>query len=200
MKRSTPRSSLPSLRRKCGRVQLRRGQSHLRPSTTRQHPDGTWTRDPFPGNIIPPNRIDPVARNILGIQSLGAQPNRAPPQARGQPTMFLPTSSREPSSTTTTCASTITFYRVQNQRRLHSERSERLRTPDPLQRGPAPFDAETGNYSPTRVNNTSVGYTWMISPTLSTIRAQAISAGADRTAVPCFGEGWPQQLGIPNVG
>lgn len=36
-------------------------------ATTRQLPDGSWTRDPFPGNVIPPERIDPVARKILEI-------------------------------------------------------------------------------------------------------------------------------------
>jgi hypothetical protein len=35
------------------------------PSTTRQLPDGTYTRDPFPGNVIPPDRMSTVARNIL---------------------------------------------------------------------------------------------------------------------------------------
>jgi hypothetical protein len=35
------------------------------PLTTRQLPDGTYTRDPFPGNVIPAGRLSPVARNIL---------------------------------------------------------------------------------------------------------------------------------------
>src|SRR3954467_14989860 len=34
------------------------------PATTKLV-DGVWTRDPFPGNIIPKERIDPVIRNIL---------------------------------------------------------------------------------------------------------------------------------------
>src|SRR5215472_440016 len=34
------------------------------PNTTRLE-DGVWVRDPFPGNVIPQNRFDPVARNIL---------------------------------------------------------------------------------------------------------------------------------------
>jgi hypothetical protein len=37
------------------------------PATTRQLPDGTWVRDPFPGNRIPQNRIDPVAAKILAV-------------------------------------------------------------------------------------------------------------------------------------
>jgi carboxypeptidase family protein len=35
------------------------------PATTRVLPDGTVVRDPFPGNIIPANRITPIARQFL---------------------------------------------------------------------------------------------------------------------------------------
>ena len=35
------------------------------PATSRQLPDGSWIRDPFPGNIIPANRISQVTQNIL---------------------------------------------------------------------------------------------------------------------------------------
>jgi len=35
------------------------------PATTQQLPDGSFTRSPFPGNIIPADRISPVSRNIL---------------------------------------------------------------------------------------------------------------------------------------
>ena len=37
------------------------------PATTRVLPDGTVVRDPFPGNIIPANRISPIARQFLGF-------------------------------------------------------------------------------------------------------------------------------------
>ena len=38
------------------------------PATTRQDANGKWIRDPFPGNIIPKNRFDPVAVNFLAQQ------------------------------------------------------------------------------------------------------------------------------------
>jgi hypothetical protein len=46
------------------------------PATTRPHPTqaGRFIRDPFPGNIIPANRISPVARRILDYFPL---PNQA---------------------------------------------------------------------------------------------------------------------------
>ncbi len=37
------------------------------PFTTRQE-NGTWIRDPFPGNRIPENLIDPVARNLISLR------------------------------------------------------------------------------------------------------------------------------------
>lgn len=35
------------------------------PSTTRPNPAGGFIRDPFPGNIVPPDRIDSIAKAIL---------------------------------------------------------------------------------------------------------------------------------------
>jgi len=54
------------------------------------NPDGTG-RLPFPGNVIPANRISPVARNILALMP---QPN-IPGAAFGQVNYELPSSERE---------------------------------------------------------------------------------------------------------
>ncbi len=42
-----------------------RGYPIYDPNTTRLE-NNVWVRDPFPGNVIPQSRFDPVARNILG--------------------------------------------------------------------------------------------------------------------------------------
>ena len=49
------------------------------PATTRPHPTqaGRFIRDPFPGNIIPQHRIDPVARNIMSFYPAPNQPGTA---------------------------------------------------------------------------------------------------------------------------
>src|SRR5215203_1110183 len=49
------------------------------PATTRPHPTqpGRFIRDPFPGNLIPANRIDPIARSILGFYPLPNQTGTA---------------------------------------------------------------------------------------------------------------------------
>lgn len=49
------------------------------PATTRPHPTtpGRFIRDPFPGNIIPAHRIDPMAQRILDYYPLPNQPGTA---------------------------------------------------------------------------------------------------------------------------
>src|SRR6185369_10949893 len=46
------------------------------PSTTRANPNGSgFIRDPFPGNVIPTNRLDPVGQKVLNFYPA---PNRTP--------------------------------------------------------------------------------------------------------------------------
>ncbi len=48
------------------------------PFTTRPNPAGSgFVRDPFPGNVIPANRMDPVARQVLQYFPLPNQPGNA---------------------------------------------------------------------------------------------------------------------------
>src|SRR5688572_158460 len=56
------------------------------PFTIRPHPTqaGRFTRDPFPGNIIPPNLIDPVAKKMLEYFPLPNQPGLADGQQNFQ--------------------------------------------------------------------------------------------------------------------
>jgi hypothetical protein len=44
------------------------------PLTTTVAPGGRLTRQPFPNNIIPPNRLDPVGRNLVNLYALPNQP------------------------------------------------------------------------------------------------------------------------------
>ena len=56
------------------------------PFTIRPHPTqaGRFTRDPFPGNIIPPNLLDPVAKKILEFFPLPNQQGTADGQQNFQ--------------------------------------------------------------------------------------------------------------------
>ncbi len=59
------------------------------PKTTANGPNGSVLRDPFPGNIIPSNRFDPVAVAILKVgivnPSTGAMIRNTPALSSGQP-------------------------------------------------------------------------------------------------------------------
>src|SRR5881397_4045960 len=48
------------------------------PLTTRPNPAGGFTRDPFPGNVIPADRIDPIAKAILEHYPLPTNRNASP--------------------------------------------------------------------------------------------------------------------------
>jgi hypothetical protein len=62
------------------------------PLTTRLLPNGTYTRDPFPGNVIPANRISPVARNIAAfLPTPSAQVSAANGTANKQTTVPVST-------------------------------------------------------------------------------------------------------------
>ncbi|MCU0241871.1 MAG: carboxypeptidase regulatory-like domain-containing protein, partial [Vicinamibacteria bacterium] len=64
----TPRSfavTMPTLLERAGDFS-KSGKTIYDPLTTRLGPDGkTYVRDPFPGNVIPANRIDPISKKIL---------------------------------------------------------------------------------------------------------------------------------------
>ncbi|MGE5568277.1 MAG: TonB-dependent receptor domain-containing protein [Rhodospirillales bacterium] len=47
------------------------------PATIKAEPNGTFSRQPFPGNIIPPDRIHPVAKKILALWPSPNQPGTA---------------------------------------------------------------------------------------------------------------------------
>lgn len=56
--------------------------------TTGRDVNGTWTRDPFAGNIIPKDRVNPIARKIVDYMR---KPNRPSPagQAYSQQNVFI---------------------------------------------------------------------------------------------------------------
>lgn len=77
------RATVPTLAERSGDFSnTRDGQGRVitiyDPETTRAVAGGGFTRDPFPGNIIPSNRIDPLSRRLLEYLPL---PNVAPNNA-----------------------------------------------------------------------------------------------------------------------
>ena len=61
------------------------------------------------------------------------------------------------------------------------------------------FDHNQGNYNPFRQINSSLGYTWIASPSVVNDSRIGYYRRRNDTQVPSFGGNWPQQLGIPGL-
>lgn len=193
-------TSVPGLDMRQGLFNFAGANPIYDPSTTRQLADGTWTREPFPGNQIPLNRIDPVARKVLDLDPW-VQPNQA-----GSVNGW------GPSNNVLANEFARTFFNDWNLRLDHQfstafkingsftlNDQSGFGRPVQYREDRLAFDSPQGNYSPTRVSNSSIGYTWVISPTLINDSRAGYFRRKTETQVPSFGENWPQQLGIPNV-
>ncbi len=159
------------------------------PATTRQLADGTWTRDPFVGNRIPLNRIDPVARRVLELDPW-VSPN--------QPGSFTNTG---PNNNVIADEFARVFFNDYNLRidhqfstawKLYGSSTENDQSgwqrPILFRSDRLEFDAERGNYAPNKVRNASLGYTWLASPTLFNDSRVGYFRRYTETMVPSFGQ------------
>jgi len=179
------------------------------PATTRLNPafnsgqpvsaaNPQWLRDPFPGNKIPLERLDPVARKILGLNPW-ADPNQAGSYNAAGPSanFYYDEFSR-------------TFFKDHNVRIDHQFSSNvklygsytvnyQSGYGRPRNITIADFDGLEGNYQPFEQHNISVGNTWVLNPTtVNDVRVGYYRRRNDKT-VPSSGKDWAKQLGIPNV-
>jgi hypothetical protein len=169
------------------------------PATTR-FVNGQWLRDPFPGNIIPANRIDPVARKVLEFDPW-RQPNRAGTyNALGTNGNYLADEFAR------------VFLDDYNLRLDHQfstnfkiyyswtdNRYSGFARPWNIRYDRPEFDHVAGTYSPSRNQNMSFGKTWIISPTMVNDARIGYYRRFAETSVPSYQGNWAQILGIPNV-
>ena len=174
------------------------GQAIYDPSTTRQSPDGTWTRDPFPTKSVPVSRFDPVAQKILGFNPW-VSPNA--------PGSLSPTG---PVTNLITNENSRTFFEDYSGRVDHQFSSNfkiygsytynhQSGLNRPTNIAVKVFDGSQGVESPFTGQNYSVGKTWVINPSMINDarvgyyrrRNDQFSYSADQN--------WAQQLGIPGV-
>jgi hypothetical protein len=174
------------------------GQALYDPLTTRQNPDGTWTRDPFPTRIIPQNRFDSAAAKILSYN-----PWRPP----NTPASF---SSTGPVSNFTYNPPSRTFFEDYSGRVDHQfsasfkiygsytyNHQSGLGRPTSVQ--VKAFDGTTGNLTPFTEQNYSAGATYIFNPTtINDARIGFYRARSD-TLVPSYNQDWGATLGIPNI-
>jgi hypothetical protein len=171
------------------------------PATTRQLADGTWVRDPFPGNIIPTNRFDPVAQKLLSINPwhspniVGGNSSTGP--SRSDPNLEYNEFAK-------------VFFDDFNVRIDHQfssnlkaygswthNRQNGLGRPRNV--SILDFDAREGNDQPFHQHNASTGMTWVVNPTtVNDARIGFFRRRNDRI-VPSYKKNYGQILGIPNI-
>ncbi len=169
------------------------------PASTRQV-NGSWLRDPFPGNQVPQTRFDPVARNVLGFNPW-VDPNRAGTY-----------NSQGPSGNLLANEFARTFFDDYNVRldhqfsqnfKIYGSWTENRQTgfgrPINIRADRPEFDHSQGNYSPFYQRNLSAGETWIVSNSIVNDARVGYYRRFNKTDVPSFDQNWAQQLGIPNV-
>ena len=170
------------------------------PATTRQLPDGTWVRDPFPGNRIPLNRFDPVARRVLGFDPWVPANQTGTYNSLGPVDNLL---ADEFAKTFFDDYSLRIDHQVSTAFKIYGSYTQNNQTgfgrPINIREATPAFDSFQGNYAPFTQLNSSLGYTWVASPTVVNDSRVGYYRRRNDTVVPSFNEGWPGMLGIPNL-
>jgi hypothetical protein len=169
------------------------------PATTRRLADGTWARDLFPGNVVPLNRFDPVARTVIGIDPW-VRPNR-----EGR---YLNTG---PDGNLLADEFAKVFFDDFNLRLDHQfnpnfkiygsyteNRQNGLGRPINIKETMGEFDASQGRNAPFYGRNISAGKTWIVRPHIINDARVGYYRRWNITEIPRYGENWSQLLGIPN--
>jgi hypothetical protein len=165
------------------------------PSTARQV-GGTWVRDPFPGNIIPKNKWDPVSTKILELAPItdplfDTLVNNIPTLGSSSPTFQE------------TMLTLKADHNISTKHRLSStfNRNFRSRTNSPGGRWGLPPGTPTGVYQNQDTPGTLVrlAYDWTVTPTILNHAAIGYNRFGNSNVSAFFMQDWPQKIGLQNV-
>jgi hypothetical protein len=170
------------------------------PATSRQMPDGTWIRDPFPGNIIPSSRFSATTVNALKYDvpdpPLGTFRRNQPWIEGGQFLNIDNYSIKVDQVVNNKHKFSASFVDNDRSRRRYGGNTPQLPGPIPH----APMAGETEQSTPGQI----IRFTedWTISPTV--VNHFAYGYNRFRNAILSFsylsGEDWASLLGLENVG
>jgi hypothetical protein len=170
------------------------------PATTRRLANGSWARDPFPGNRVPTNRFDPVAQKVLQFNPW-VDPNRAGTY-----------NSLGPNGNYIANELALVFFddyslRVDHQFnpnfKIYGSYTENRQSgygrPINIRGDRLEFDHSQGRLAPFYGRNISAGGTWILSPSFVTDFRGGYYRRVNSTTPFSQGGNWAQQLGIPNI-
>ena len=167
------------------------------PATTRQDPSGKWIRDPFPGNVIPVNRFDPVSVKLLS--------NNPWPQSN-RPGVTTPTGPQQDLVLPTLGQYFFTRFDTKIDHQFNTNhrifgRVSRMRNRAP---GRYSTDISWDIYDPVMVQpndftNIVLSDTYTLSPTLINEFRLGYNRRHETKDPVTYGQGWASKLGIPNV-
>ena len=193
-------SSVPSPGMRQGNFNFPNANLIFDPASTR-NAGGVWTRDAFPGNLIPANRIDPVARKVLDFDPWQLPNRDGSFNSTGATGNYLADEFAN------------VFLNDYNYRFDHQFNSNfkiyyswtdnkylpGLNRPWNIRPDRGEFDGSSGHRSPSRNQNMSLGKTWIISPSLVNDARVGYNRRWSQTIVPSYQQGWGAKLGIPNI-
>jgi hypothetical protein len=164
------------------------------PWSTRANPAGSgFVRDPFPGNVIPASRIDPVANNYLAFYPL---PNRPPLNPFTNELNFAGSNAEKRSMRQHTSRMD---HRLSNSNSLFGRYSYYQHYTDGGIGGVLPQPVVRQRFDRWNNHNFILSDTHTFAPTL----LNEFRAGVARLYFPfnvaSFGGNWPQKLGLPPI-
>jgi hypothetical protein len=170
------------------------------PATTRRLPNGNWARDPFPGNMVPQARFDPVAVKLLQLDPWVA-PNRPGTfNALGPDGNYL---ANELALVFFDDYSVRLDHQFNSSWRAYTSYTENRQSgfgrPINFRTDRLEFDHSQGRWAPFYQRNISAGGTWIVSPSIVTDFRGGYFLRRSSTDPFSEGGNWARQLGIPNL-
>ncbi len=165
------------------------------PATTRPNPNGAgWVRDPFPGNILPKDRLDPLSLRVLPHMPL---PNVPPNNPFTNADNFLSLASSGLDQGVTNIR---VDHRFTDRDSVFARYSVTRNSRDGRGYGLGPADPDTFARQDQRDNyNAILTYTRTISPSVINEFKGNFTRQDLIFVHPSFGQNWPSKLGYPSM-
>jgi hypothetical protein len=168
------------------------------PASTRQNADGTWSRDPIPGNIISPSRFDSVANNIIALNPWkpvnmpGTNTSTGPVSNLGAGIQTHAAYDEYSDRVDHQFGPNFKIYQSWTYNHVNGFAYDRNMYPGPL-------DNRTGNYTPSTRQNFSFGSTWIINPSTVNDARLGYFRNYGIRFVQTYNQNWGAKIGIPNI-